>query len=63
MMQRLRFASQGLMYATPRRRMLTVAAPCVSPYNLVRKQIQHMIKYRYVPFSFGKARYTPKNNS
>lgn len=23
----------------------------------VRKQIQHMIKYRYVPFSFGKARY------
>ncbi|KAI9786158.1 MAG: retention in endoplasmic reticulum protein 1 [Geoglossum umbratile] len=23
----------------------------------MRKQIQHMIKYRYVPFSFGKARY------
>jgi hypothetical protein len=23
----------------------------------VRKQIQHMIKYRYVPFSFGKTRY------
>lgn len=23
----------------------------------VRRQIQHMIKYRYVPFSFGKARY------
>ncbi|KAJ9154942.1 Protein RER1 [Pleurostoma richardsiae] len=23
----------------------------------MRKQIQHMIKYRYVPFSFGKTRY------
>ncbi|RJE23873.1 hypothetical protein PHISCL_03785 [Aspergillus sclerotialis] len=23
----------------------------------VRRQIQHMIKYRYVPFSFGKAKY------
>lgn len=23
----------------------------------VRRQIQHMIKYRYVPFSFGKTRY------
>ncbi|CAK7203442.1 retention in endoplasmic reticulum protein 1 [Sporothrix eucalyptigena] len=29
----------------------------------MRKQIQHMIKYRYVPFSFGKARYGGKNNS
>jgi len=28
----------------------------------VRRQIQHMIKYRYVPFSFGKAKYT-KNSS
>jgi len=28
----------------------------------MRKQIQHMIKYRYVPFSFGKARYN-KNSS
>jgi len=28
----------------------------------MRRQIQHMIKYRYVPFSFGKARYT-KNSS
>lgn len=28
----------------------------------MQKQIQHMIKYRYVPFSFGKARYT-KNSS
>lgn len=26
--------------------------------DLVRKQIQHMIKYRYVPFSVGKTRYT-----
>jgi hypothetical protein len=34
--------------------MLTAAA--------VRKQIQHMIKYRYVPFTIGKARYT-KNSS
>jgi len=23
----------------------------------MRRQIQHMIKYRYVPFSFGKTRY------
>ncbi|KAL1903550.1 hypothetical protein Sste5346_000178 [Sporothrix stenoceras] len=29
----------------------------------MRKQIQHMIKYRYVPFSFGKARYGGKNNN
>lgn len=28
----------------------------------VRKQIQHMIKYRYVPFSVGKTRYN-KNSS
>ncbi|VVB09930.1 unnamed protein product [Arabis nemorensis] len=26
----------------------------------MRKQIQHMIKYRYVPFSFGKQRYGKK---
>lgn len=25
--------------------------------KLVRRQIQHMIKYRYVPFTFGKTRY------
>lgn len=30
--------------------------------SLVRKQIQHMIKYRYVPFSFGKKTYA-KNSS
>lgn len=24
----------------------------------MRRQIQHMIKYRYVPFSFGKTKYT-----
>lgn len=23
----------------------------------VRRQIQHMIKYRYVPFTVGKAKY------
>lgn len=28
----------------------------------MRKQIQHMIKYRYVPFSFGKARYNKNSN-
>jgi len=28
----------------------------------MRRQIQHMIKYRYVPFSFGKTKYT-KNSS
>ncbi|KAK2741929.1 retention in endoplasmic reticulum protein 1 [Myotisia sp. PD_48] len=26
----------------------------------MRRQIQHMIKYRYVPFSFGKAKYGRK---
>ena len=26
----------------------------------VRRQIQHMIKYRYVPFTVGKARYSNK---
>lgn len=25
----------------------------------VRRQIQHMIKYRYVPFTVGKTRYSP----
>ncbi|KAI0834919.1 retrieval of early ER protein Rer1 [Hypoxylon sp. FL0890] len=29
----------------------------------MRKQIQHMIKYRYVPFSFGKARYGKSSTS
>lgn len=29
---------------------------------IVRRQIQHMIKYRYVPFTFGKAKYN-KNSS
>ncbi|XP_011627328.1 protein RER1A isoform X2 [Amborella trichopoda] len=27
----------------------------------MKRQIRHMIKYRYVPFSFGKQRYTGKN--
>jgi len=27
----------------------------------MRKQIQHMIKYRYVPFTFGKARYNNRS--
>lgn len=31
------------------------------PGVLVRRQIQHMIKYRYVPFSFGKARYNQRS--
>lgn len=30
---------------------------CFANPVTVRKQIQHMIKYRYVPFTFGKARY------
>lgn len=34
----------------------------VANEDTVRRQIQHMIKYRYVPFSFGKAKYT-KNSS
>jgi hypothetical protein len=28
----------------------------------VRKQIQHMIKYRYVPFTVGKTRYPGASN-
>lgn len=30
--------------------------------NTVRRQIQHMIKYRYVPFTVGKARYSGASN-
>jgi hypothetical protein len=29
----------------------------------MRRQIQHMIKYRYVPFSFGKTRYGNKSSN
>ena len=29
--------------------------------ELVRRQIQHMIKYRYIPFTMGKTRYGPRN--
>lgn len=29
----------------------------------VRKQIQHMIKYKYVPFSLGKAKYGKPSSS
>ncbi|KAK0604395.1 hypothetical protein LWI29_015254 [Acer saccharum] len=29
----------------------------------MRKQIMHMVKYRYVPFSFGKQRYDGKRSS
>ncbi|KAH8821733.1 RER1 protein [Xylogone sp. PMI_703] len=28
----------------------------------MRRQIQHMIKYRYVPFTFGKAKYNKNSN-
>jgi len=28
----------------------------------MRRQIQHMIKYRYVPFTMGKTRYTKNSN-
>ncbi|KAK6584436.1 hypothetical protein PZA11_002660 [Diplocarpon coronariae] len=28
----------------------------------MRRQIQHMIKYRYVPFSFGKTKYTKSSS-
>jgi len=28
----------------------------------MRRQIQHMIKYRYVPFTFGKQKYTKNSN-
>ena len=30
-------------------------------FTIVRRQIQHMIKYRYVPFTFGKARYNQRS--
>lgn len=30
--------------------------------HTVRKQIQHMIKYRYVPFTIGKTRYTKSSS-
>jgi Rer1 family len=29
---------------------------------VVRRQIQHMIKYRYVPFSFGKVKYNKSSS-
>lgn len=29
--------------------------------SLVRRQIQHMIKYRYVPFTFGKTKYNQRS--
>jgi hypothetical protein len=29
-------------------------------FDIVRRQIQHMIKYRYVPFTVGKVRYSSK---
>jgi hypothetical protein len=34
-----------------------VVSHSVANFATVRRQIQHMIKYRYVPFSFGKAKY------
>ena len=34
----------------------------IANVETVRRQIQHMIKYRYVPFSIGKAKYN-KNSS
>lgn len=30
--------------------------------STVRRQIQHMIKYRYVPFSIGKAKYSGRRS-
>ncbi|CAK7902010.1 protein Rer1p [[Candida] anglica] len=27
----------------------------------MRKQVQHMVKYRYLPFDFGKAKYKPSH--
>jgi hypothetical protein len=30
--------------------------------ELVRRQIQHMIKYRYVPFTMGKKKYNKNSN-
>lgn len=39
--------------------------PTITSHRLtdtVRRQIQHMIKYRYVPFTVGKARYSGASN-
>jgi hypothetical protein len=30
---------------------------CVLFFVTMKRQIQHMIKYRYIPFSFGKKAY------
>lgn len=49
--------------AHPALRRFAVLVPSAPNKPAVRKQIQHMIKYRYVPFSFGKARYGGKNNA
>ncbi|GFZ21711.1 Rer1 family protein [Actinidia rufa] len=32
-------------------------------FSTMKRQIMHMIKYKYVPFSFGKQRYTGKKAS
>ncbi|GAA50078.1 protein RER1 homolog, partial [Clonorchis sinensis] len=29
---------------------------------MMKRQIKHMIKYRYVPFSYGKPKHTGNNN-
>ncbi len=57
-------AGEGLTFAegiTEELTLGTLKIPAnekISPEILVRRQIQHMIKYRYVPFSLGKTRYS-----
>ena len=36
---------------------MTATGDCILTDYSVRKQIQHMIKYRYVPFTVGKRNY------
>mmetsp|Transcript_34258 Transcript_34258/g.61804 ORF Transcript_34258/g.61804 Transcript_34258/m.61804 type:complete len:176 (-) Transcript_34258:375-902(-) len=35
---------------------------CLLFFFTMRRQIQHMIKYKYLPFSFGKKKYTAVQN-
>ncbi|KAJ4798924.1 Rer1 family protein [Rhynchospora pubera] len=36
---------------------------CVLFFVTMKRQVQHMVKYKYVPFSFGKQRYGGKRGS
>lgn len=48
-----------ILFVLTSKKLLTVSdkSYLTDAFLAVRKQIQHMIKYKYVPFSFGKTRY------